>query len=137
MSYIIINENRYDIPELDFDAVCELEENGVDLLAMNKNNPKLATMVRGFTAWIMGCDSKTASEEIEEHIANGGSLADILTSVSRAIESSGFFNQRGRKQPQDHEVKQYPGKKQQQHQGNRAQRRASNKNRGNGSRSPR
>lgn len=136
MSYVIINGNRYDIPELDFDAVCELEENGVDLLAMNRNNPKLATMVRGFTAWFMGCDNKTASGEIEAHIANGGSISDILSSVSRAIENSGFFNQRDARKSQNHKVKQYP-ESHNQYQGNRAQRRANNKNRGNGSRSPR
>lgn len=47
MSYVIINGNKYDIPEVDFDAVCELEERGINLLNMDKGNMKLATMARG------------------------------------------------------------------------------------------
>lgn len=134
MSYVIINGNRYNIPEINFDAVCELEEAGVNILGADKSNMKLATMARGLTAWIMGVDVQTASKELEAHIANGGNIVDIITRTTEAMQKSGFFAQNRQKQPQDHKVKQYPGKNQQ-YQGNRAQRRANNKNRGNGNHS--
>lgn len=127
MSYVIINGNRYNIPEMNFDAVCELEEAGVNILGADKSNMKLATMARGLTAWIMGVDAQTASKELEAHIANGGNIVDIITRTTEAMQKSGFFAQNRQKQPQDHKVKQYPG--------NRAQRRANNKKRGNGNHS--
>lgn len=131
MSYVIINGNKYDIPELDFDAVCELEEYGVELMAINKNSPKIASTVRGFAAWVMGTDLKTASEEIANHINEGNGIAEILNSMIDAVQNSGFFKQGGKKQPQDHQkkndkVKQYPTNN---YPRNRAQRRANNKNR--------
>lgn len=128
--YVIINGNRYDIPEVDFDAVCELEERGINLLNMDKSNLKLATMARGLTAWIMGVDTQTASRELEAHIANGGNIADIITRATESMQKSGFFAQNCQKQPQDHKYKQgnrvtqHPGKQPQ----NRAQRRANNRN---------
>ena len=132
MSYVIINDNRSQIPEVDFDAVCELEEMGVNLLAQNKEKPQIATIVRGFSAWIMGVDVQTASREIESHIANGGNILDILSKVTDAVKNSGFFAQNRQKQPRDHKskgggnVKQYPGNNQ-----NRAQRRSNQRNRNN------
>ena len=131
MSYVIINGNKYDIPEVDFDAVCELEEYGVELMAINRNNPKIASTVRGFAAWVMGTDLETASEEIANHINGGNGIADIFNSMVDAVKNSGFLNQGGKKQPQDHQkknnkAKQYPMNNQHQ---NRAQRRANNKNR--------
>ena len=128
--YVIINGNRYDIPEVDFDAVCELEEIGINLLNMDKSNLKLATMARGLTAWIMGVDTQTATRELEAHIANGGNIADIITRATESMQRSGFFAQNRQKQPQDHKgkqdgrVTQHPGKQPQ----NRAQRRANNRN---------
>lgn len=126
--YVIINGNKYNIPEMNFDAVCELEEAGVNILGTDRSNMKLATMARGLTAWIMGVDVQTASKELEAHIANGGNIVDIITRTTEAMRKSGFFAQKQAKQPQDHKVKQYPGKNQQ-YQGNRAQRRANNRNR--------
>lgn len=127
MSYVIINGNKYDIPEVDFDAVCELEERGVNLLNVDKSNMKFATMARGLVAWIMGVDVQTASKEIGAHIANGGNIVDIVSRVTDAINDSGFFKQGGKKQPQDHKSKQ--GGRVTQYPQNRAQRRANNKNR--------
>lgn len=132
MSYVIINGNRYDITEMDFDAVCELEEAGVNILGTDRNNMKLATMARGLTAWIMGVDVQTASRELEAHIANGGNIVDIISRTTEAMQKSGFFAQN---RPQDHQkkggkVQQYPGNRPQ----NRAQRRANNKKHGNGNR---
>lgn len=131
MSYVIINGNKYDVPEMNFDAVCELEERGVNLLNADMNNVKIATMARGLVAWIMDVDVQTASKEIEAHIANGGNIVDIVSRVTDAINNSGFFKQGGRNHPQDHREKQK--EKVTQYPQNREQRRKS-KRKGNGSR---
>lgn len=96
--YVMINEKRYEIPEVNFDAVCELEEMGVEFLALNPNKPRLASTIRGLAAWVMGVDLKTASREIEAHIANGGNIADILEKITGAVQKSGFFAQKSSKQ---------------------------------------
>ena len=128
MSYVIINGNKYDIPEIDFDAVCELEEYGVELMAINKNSPKIASTVRGFAAWVMATDLETASKEIASHIQGGNGIVEIFNSMIDAVQNSGFFKQGGKKQPQDHQKKgsntaQNPANQPQ----NRAQRRAKKK----------
>ena len=144
MSYVIINNNRYEIPEIDFDAICELEERGVNILSMDKNKPHIATTIRGLVAWIMDTDVQNASMEIEAHIANGGNIIEIFTKVSDAINKSGFFGRNRQKQPQDHKgkqggkVKQYQGNDQNNTPQNRQQRRANNRhNRNNGNHSQR
>ena len=73
-----INGRDYKVQELDFNAICELEEKGVELLGMSEKNPKLATMVRGFVAWVMNVPAEVAAKEIQHHIQNGGSFEGIL-----------------------------------------------------------
>lgn len=105
MSYVTINGTDYKVPEINFDAICELEENGVYLLTMSRNDRRFATMIRGLTAWIMKSDTATASEEIQEHIKNGGNIMEILDAVMEAMNESGFFNGQNNKAariPQDH-----------------------------------
>lgn len=90
-----INGEDYTIPELNFDAMCELEEKGVYLLGMDEKNPKLATMIRGFVAWTMNVPEREAGNEIQKHIMNGGDLGDILKDIMKAAENSGFFKKSG------------------------------------------
>ena len=118
MSVVTINGNEYTIPKVDFEAICTLEENGVYLLNMERKNPKLATMIRGLVAWIEGISNEEASQEIQEHLMNGGDLADIMSAVTQAVQSSGFFKQSGRADSE--KVTEYPQ--------NREQRRAEQKN---------
>lgn len=93
MKYVTINGKEYQIPKMDFDAICDLEERGVDLLGASSTNGRLASTVRGLTAWIMGTDNKTAGAEIGEHLKAGGTLADIFNAISDALEDSGFLSQ--------------------------------------------
>lgn len=92
--YVIINDTKYDIPELDFNSICELEENGIYLLNMDRKDRKYATMVRGLVAWVMKTDVDTASMEIQQHIEKGGNIADIMARITQAINTSSFFNSR-------------------------------------------
>ena len=93
MASVIINNKTYELPEFNFDAICQLEENGVYLLNMDRRNPKIATMLRGLVAWIIDAPPEVASIEIQQHIANGGNIGDILNDVTRELDRSGFFRQ--------------------------------------------
>ena len=90
MNTVTINGREYVIPEMDFETVCQLEENGISLLAMDERNPKIATMLRAFVAWIMKTTPQRASAEIQAHLNNGGNLIDLITIITTALEDSGF-----------------------------------------------
>ena len=119
MNTVTINGKEYAIPKVDFEAICALEENGVYLLNMDQKNPKLATMIRGLVAWIMDVSSEEASQEIQSHIQNGGDLVGIMTSVTQAVQNSGFFRRSGDTNTED-KVTEMPQ--------NREQRRKQNRN---------
>lgn len=120
MNRVTINNREYNIPEVDFDTICQLEENGVYLLNMDRKNPKIATMLRGIVAWIMDVEPERASKEIQAHIQNGGDIGEILTAVTQAVTNSGFFSQ-GPQRGSNEKTVPYSG--------NREQRRRNNKNR--------
>lgn len=108
MSSVTINNKTYEVPKLDFDTVCQLEENGISLLAMNARNPKVATMLRAFVAWIVGCSPQQASAEIQAHLEAGGNIVDLLTAITDALNDSGFSN--GNRQNQN--VREFPDHRQ-------------------------
>lgn len=112
--YVTINDREYEVPEVDFDAICQLEEKGVYLLNFDRNERKIGMMIRGLAAWVMDTDEQTASREISEHIRKGGNVMEIANVVVEAVTESGFF---GRNQSQE-KVQQIPQ--------NREQRRAQN-----------
>ena len=88
---VIINSKEYKIPEISFKAICEIEELGVDFSKMSS-----LKFISGLAAYTMGVDLDTAMNEIEQHIANGGSL-DSLTVLSEAVLESSFFQQMTKK----------------------------------------
>ena len=124
MAKLRINGRDYQIPEMDFDAVCELEERGVNLFGMEnvEKNGKMLTTIRGLVAWVMDTDLKTAGHEINEHLKNGGGLEEIIYGINGAINDSGFFQDKKPKRPQDHKVAQYPKKRKNRRNGNRSRR---------------
>ena len=67
-----INDREYTIPELNFNAMCELEDLGASFSEMDK---KVLSTVRAFLALAMGGDAEKAGKEIEAHIASGGKFA--------------------------------------------------------------
>ena len=120
--FITINGKTYEVPKLDFDTVCQLEENGISLLAMNEANPKIATMLRAFVAWIIGSTPRQASMEIQEHLENGGNIADLLNAITTALNDSGFSNGNRRNQ----NVREFPDHKRKNN--NRNRRRSESEN---------
>lgn len=115
MSSVTINNKTYEVPKLDFDTVCQLEENGISLLAMNARNPKVATMLRAFVAWIIGGSPQQASAEIQAHLEAGGNIIDLLTAITDALNDSGFSN--GNRQNQN--VREFPDHRQKKRNRNR------------------
>ena len=107
MNKVVLNDVEYDVPEITFEEVCRLEEKGIYLLNMDPNDRRVASLIRGFVAWITGKEPAEASAILQEHLENGGSIDDIVTAVQKAFNESGFFGQgrKVRKTPQDHQKK--------------------------------
>ena len=110
MKSIVLNGQTYDIPEMTFEQICRLEENGVYLLNMNRKDRNVASMLRGIVAWIIDAEPEVASATIQAHLEKGGRIDDILIAVREAMEESGFFgnNQARQEEPvrpmlQDHQ----------------------------------
>ncbi len=104
---VVINNIEYNIPELDFNALCDLSDLGVDVINMNSDMGNPLKLTRGIVAWITGKDLKTAGKLLEEHIANGGEFDGIYEVFTNAISESGFFKalQRRAVIPEDHKKK--------------------------------
>lgn len=92
---ITINSKEYKIPEINFKAICEIEDLGVDFSKVSS-----LKFISGLLAYTIGCDMDTAMNEIEEHIKNGGSL-DSLNVLVEAVYQSSFFQQMMKKNNQN------------------------------------
>lgn len=93
MNRVEINGQSYNIPEVTFEEICRLEENGVYLFSMSKKDRHVASTLRGLVAWIMNVEPEVASAEIQAHLMNGGDIEGIIVAVREALETSGFFGQ--------------------------------------------
>lgn len=112
MKSIVLNGQTYNIPEMTFEQICRLEENGVYLLNINRKDRNVASMLRGIVAWIIDAEPEVASATIQAHLEKGGRIDDILIAVREAMEESGFFGSKQARQEkparpmlQDHQRK--------------------------------
>lgn len=122
MSYVTINGQDYEIPEVTFDTICKLEEGGISLMDLSDNKrPKFALLSRAFVAWILDVDTDQASAVLQEHIKNGGNVVDILNAVYRKIAEAGFFGQSGDKETD--KVEEVPQNREQRRQADRNRKR--------------
>ncbi len=65
-----------------------LSENGIEL---NQISKKMIPTVRVYVAHCMGVDVETAGDYINQHIISGGTLEQIMETLSKKFEDSGFF----------------------------------------------
>ena len=96
-------EQVFPVKELSFyNLVCDLEGAGVDVMTLTSGSldrGKLFTTVRALLAVMIGVPQEEAGKLIGEHLANEGSLDDIFSVFSQAMEDAGFGS---RPTPQDH-----------------------------------
>ena len=86
-----INGKDYKEAEIDFNAICELEDMGISLF--NLRGVSGAKIARAYAALCMGGKDMidAAGAEINLHIINGGNLATITDAFGKAVSESGFF----------------------------------------------
>ena len=86
---ITINSKEYKVPEINFGTICDLEDLGINF---NDIEHKSFNFIRGLVAYTIGCDTRRANKEIEEHIGNGGGLDDFMPLIKAVTESDFFQN---------------------------------------------
>ena len=83
-----INGVEYKNVPIDFNAVCKLEDMGVDI---SNIDGKIVTLARAYGALCMRKPLEVAGKEIEKHVRNGGSLNEIYEVFAAEVEKSDFF----------------------------------------------
>lgn len=87
MEKITINGKEFELREIDFNALCELEKLGMSIIDIQD---KTFSSIRALTAFTMKCDLDTAGKAIESHIKNGGKINDF-TPLFEMVSKSDFF----------------------------------------------
>ena len=93
---MIINGNTYEMPEIDFNAVCHLDECKYDILNASKD-VSFMTQLRAIIGLVCNTTADKAGKLIDLHIANGGDFQTLAQEVfeefNKAVENSGFLQQ--------------------------------------------
>lgn len=86
-----INGKEYKEAEIDFNAICELEDMGVNIFNLKKVSE--IKLTRAYVALCMGGADRleVAGAEINKHIINGGEILPIIEAFGKAVKESGFF----------------------------------------------
>ena len=83
-----VNGVTYKSAEIDYNAVCFFEDNGLDFSDVRK---KGNSFMRAYFALCAGISIEDAGKLIQEHIINGGDVKPILDSFIKEIDKSDFF----------------------------------------------
>jgi hypothetical protein len=87
MKKITINSKDYKIKNVDFNAICELEDLGLSISDLKKRS--LST-IRALVAFYGEMDIDTAGQEIMEHLKKGGSMKDFAPLIDSLVDSDFF-----------------------------------------------
>ena len=107
MGTVVINNVEYNVPEVTFNAICDLADLGVDVINMDDAMSNPLKMTRGIVAWITKTNLEQAGNILEKHMLSGGGFDDIYDVFTKAISESGFFKalQARAVKPTDHQKK--------------------------------
>ena len=83
-----VNGKEYVGKELDFNAVCDLEDMGVELSNAGKAP---MSMIRGYLAFCGNMSAEEAGREIQAHIMAGNKFDEISLVMQEQMETSDFF----------------------------------------------
>lgn len=87
-----LNGKEVKIPEVDFEFMCRLEDEGLSISEFGK---KPLNTVRAFIA-VATNDSENVGKTIEDYLLSGGKLDDLFAEISEAVQNSGFFHALGK-----------------------------------------
>lgn len=85
---ITVNGRVYRAKELDFNFLCNLGDNGIDISDIDK---KMLPALRVYVAFCMDASVEEAGDELSRHIIGGGNFEDIISTFGEKAEDSDFF----------------------------------------------
>ena len=85
---ITVNGRVYRAKELDFNFLCNLGDNGIDISDIDK---KMLPALRVYVAFCMDTSVEEAGDELNRHIIGGGDLGEIGSIFAAKAEDSDFF----------------------------------------------
>lgn len=83
-----VNGVTFKSAEVDYNAVCFFEDNGLDFNDVRK---KGNSFMRAYFALCAGISVEDAGKLIQEHIINGGDVKPIVDAFAKEIDKSDFF----------------------------------------------
>ena len=86
--FITVNGRRFKAKELDFNFLCELGAEGVDITEIGDN---ILLTVRTYVAYCMGVKPDLAGAEINNHVVNGGGMKELIDVFTEKANESDFF----------------------------------------------
>lgn len=89
-----VNGKEYVAKELDFNAMCDLEEMGVDVTNAGKAP---MSMIRGYLAFCGNMSAEDAGKEMNAHIISGNKFDDIMVAMQEQMDNSDFFRSLNKK----------------------------------------
>lgn len=87
-SFFVINNKRYTPLELDFNSICMMEMNGVNINDV-RSTPMNA--IRAYFALYFGGNADVAGAEIMNHLRGHGDLSVLYDALGESL--NGFFRQ--------------------------------------------
>lgn len=85
-----INNETITAKEFTFNALCDLEDMGIDFSNAIVHKPRIA--MRAYLAYCKGISLDESGKMIEKHIINGGDLTEMNKAILENLEKSDFFN---------------------------------------------
>lgn len=83
-----INNVVYKSAEIDYNAVCFFEDNGLSFGDVRKKGNSFA---RAYFALCAGISVEDAGLLIQQHVINGGDIKALIEAFSKEIDKSDFF----------------------------------------------
>lgn len=90
MSIVKINNKNYEVPQLGFKHMTQMEDMGFSILTMFQKQ-QIFSMATAFTGVVAACDREEAERLMEQHVLGGGDIVQIYKAFNDAINESGFF----------------------------------------------
>lgn len=88
MNTFKVNGKTYKQKELDFNAMCDLEQMGGSVTELKS---KSMSFMRAYLAFCGNMSEEEAGNEIMAHLKNGGEFDEISKALNEAVKDSGFF----------------------------------------------
>lgn len=88
MNTFKVNGKTYKQKELDFNAMCDLEQMGGSVIELKS---KSMSFMRAYLAFCGNMSEEEAGNEIMAHLQNGGKFDEISKALNDAVKDSGFF----------------------------------------------